>query len=386
LIWFPYILAAGGIFAFVMLCGVHGAPGLRRRLPGVIGLAAGAGVLTIAVYATVISLAGFHSLHAIGDWISRSRYGKLPDRGLLRMLGGIPRGFFSLGDLNTGVKQILFAHRSISAAALLRTGVWKVALTYLVFAASAVAWWTSRWGRRLLVCLCAIAIPLLIFAAFLFEATPPERYLAAFPLLFLGFGGLLADRRTHFAVRLLLAVFFISLVVSNVSALFRFRSDPAFDSARLRLDAVNQRASSSDRIVLLSYQDQALHLVNARPFDPLSRNRYLFIVGLPWGAAHKERWKIDFAGLASKTWDEGGRLWLSLRFLAARPDPAWGWVEGDLPGIGWHDLVAFFRRLDLTDSFGGPDGFAQVARTARNETFLSAQSEGEADRLMPEAH
>jgi hypothetical protein len=212
---------------------------------------------------------------------------------------------------------------------------------------------------------------LVVFAAFLFEADPPERYMAAFPLLFLAFGYILADRNSSRFPRLLLGLFFLSMIAVNLSALSRFRHDEDLEAARPRLQALNQRLQPQDEVLVLSYKDPVLRLVNAEPFSPDSKNRYLITVGLPWGQARQKLWAAQFAEMARNTWERGGNLWLSRRFLAAQPDPAWGWVEGDLRGVAWPDLPAFFGQLDLTDSVGGPDGFSEVTRTAHNADLMN---------------
>lgn len=377
-IWFPYVLAAGGIFCYALLSqDAEDGPSVLRRAAGLAGLVAGTAAITMLVYGSVIVMARFTSVDAVMGWISRSRYGKLPDRGLLRMLGGIPRGLLSLGDLDLAIKRMLFEHHSLRLMTLVQVGVWKTALVYLVLATAAVTLFRSTWGRRLLVALAAIAIPLAIFGAFLFEATPPERYLAAFPLLFLAFGRILADRQSHLFPRLLLGLFFVCMLATNAGGLSRFGSDSGIEAARARVEAVNQRiVLPQDRVVLLTYGDETYHLIQAEPFDALSRNRYCYYVGLPWGAEHKERWRIDFANSTARTWSGGGHVWLSLRFVAASPDPAWGWVEGDLEGIRWQDVGEFFRKLELINPCGGTDGFAEVARTSRNELLLNAVIEG----------
>jgi hypothetical protein len=290
------------------------------------------------------------------------------------MLGaGIPRGFFSLGEGNVAWKRLFFEGHTMSAGALIRTGIWKVGLVYCVFASSAIALWRSRRGRRLLVSFLAFAIPLGIFAAFFFEATPPERYLAAFPLLFLAFAHVLADRQRGACPKLLLIFFFLSMLAVNLSAVSRFRHDTEFQAARSRVQALNDRVSPKDKIILLSPRDEAIRLVNSRPFDSISKNRYCFESPLPWGADHKELWRTQIASLVVRTWATGGRVWLSRRFLATSPEPAWDWVEGDLLGIRWQDLASFFRQLDLADPFGGSsDGFSEVLRTPRNASLFQA--------------
>jgi hypothetical protein len=368
-LWFPYVLAAVGIFCYALLAErpEHDNP-IGRRATGLAGLVAGAAVIVALVYGCAIVMAGFTDLDSISQWISASRHDLVSDRGLLRMLGtGIPRSFFSLGEGNVAWKRLLFEGRTMPLGALIRTGIWKVGLVYCVLVSCVIALWRSRRGRGLLISLLALAIPLGLFTVFLYDPSPPERYLAAFPLLFLAFAQILADRQRGAFPKLLLGLFFVSMLAVNLSALSRF------EAARSRVDALNERVLPKDKIILLSPQDEVFRLVNAQPFNSISRNRYCFDYALPWGAAHKELWRIRFASLTVSTWATGGRVWLSRRFLATSPEPAWGWVEGDLFGIRWQEISSFFRQLDFADPFGGSsDGFSEVARTPRNASLFQA--------------
>ncbi len=377
-IWFPYVLAAAGVACYALLAEVPAGGAFQKRVAGVAGIAAGAAIVVALVYGPVIVMAHYTSVDAILQWISGSRYGKSPDRGLLRMVGGIPRGFFDLGEGSVAWKRMLFEGRGFAPGALIRTGIWKVALVYAVVAVSVVMMARSSWGRRLLICFVAVAIPLIIFAAFLFEADPPERYMAAYPLLFLAFGCIMANRRSGWLPRGLLAVLFVSMLAVNLTALSRFRTDADLLSARPRLQALNQVVQPEDQVLILSYKDNLFRLVSSEPFNPESKNRYLFVIGLPWGQSRSSRWAAYFAQVTRDTWAKGGQVWLSRRFLAAAPDPTWGWVEGDLRGVSWPDLPAFFSQVDLEDTVGGSnDGFSRIAHTDHNAALLKSPLAGQ---------
>ena len=378
-VWFPYVLSLPGIFCYALLVREgDDIPDFRRRAALLVGLAAGAAAVVMVVYGCAMAAGHFTSVASVSNWIARSRYDKLPNRGVLRMLGSIPRGFFSLGQGSTAWKRMLFEHRILSPVDLIRTGIWKVALVYLALAASVHALWRSVWGRRLLVCLFVTALPIAIFAAFLFEATPPERYMAAFPLLFLGFAWIMADPGAGRIVRFALAAFFACTLAVNVTALLRFREPAEFESARIELRALNDRIAPHDCIVVLSLQDPVVRLVEARPFSPSSRIRFQYFSPVPWGSAHPESWRRVVAERVETAWKNGGRAWLANRFLADLPDPAWGWVEGDDRRIRWSDFHLFFERLDLGNAFGGTDGFSEILPTERNRlVFDSSQLPGD---------
>lgn len=373
-IWFPYVLSLAGIFCYAALfVNADQNIGARPRMMALLGLAVGTVLVVAPAYAAVIWKCDLTRLADVSEWISRSRYGKLPTRGLLRLVGSVPRGFLSLGEGNTEWKRRLFEGRSLSLIEMVRIGVWKAILVYSVLAMTVIGLWRVRQGRRLLVCLLAIVLPLGYFAAFLFEASPPERYMAAFPLLFLGFSWIMADRQGVFAP-LVLPMCFACLLVSNVSAMYRFRSEADLSSAQERLRSINQRVTPNDCIVLLTYSDGVLRLVNSKPFDSISRNRYLFYVGVPWGAAKPELWIRDLARRVQSVWEHGGHIWVSNRLLANSPDIGWGWVEGDDPRIRYVEFSAFFRSLNLGESIGGVDGFSEIARTEQNESTFRVRA------------
>jgi hypothetical protein len=128
LIWFPYVLSVAGIFCYALLStGAGQRLGFRQRVPGSVALVAAAAVITLLAYAIVIAVCHFTTVQAASEWISRSRYGKLPTRGLLRLVGSVPRGFVALGEGNTQLKRILFENGSLSYVQAVRS-LWKTAL------------------------------------------------------------------------------------------------------------------------------------------------------------------------------------------------------------------------------------------------------------------
>jgi hypothetical protein len=184
-VWFPYILSFPAVFCYAWFVREDDeGPGLRQRAAFLLGVVGGAAAVVMLTYGCVMLAGHFTSLEEISHWIARSRHGLLPNRGILRMLGSIPRGFLSLGQGSTVWKRMIFDHQSFSVGLLVRAGISKVALVYVVLAASAAALCRSSWGRRQLVCLFVVALPLGILAAIFLDASSPERYVAAFPCFF----------------------------------------------------------------------------------------------------------------------------------------------------------------------------------------------------------
>lgn len=276
------------------------------------------GALICAEAYVPVMAAQVHSVAEAREWAARNRYGIEPNRGYVRMLAGITRSFLYLGQDTVAWKRLLFraSGNRASVAEAAASGLWKVAIVYLV-----LAWLALRLLRRhrtLLWCLTVNAARVPFFAPFLFDPGPPERYYPLFPLLFLGFACVIAEpERSRMGRGVPVGLF-----------------------------------------------------VNARPFDPASRVRYQLVSAIPLGTVRMNTWKADLANLAFDSWRRGGHIRISLRVLAASPRPEWGWVEGDDQRISWHGVGAFFGKLDLLPPAGGADGFAELAPSEQNRKLL----------------
>lgn len=375
-IWFPYCLSIPGLLCFALLWPEAGGGNLRARIRFLLPAVAGCALVLAAVYVPVMAAAQVHSAAEAREWAARNRYGIEPDRGYVRMLAGIARSFFYLGQDTAAWKRLLFrsAGNRASVAETLASGLWKAVVVYLT-----LGWLALRLMRRhraLFWCLFVNAAPVLFFAAFLFDPGPPERYYSVFPLLFLGFACVMAEPGRSRAGRGVLVAFFAAMLLVNAAAMWRFDGHRGYQDAVARLGSLNPRITPNDHIVLLSAQDSITRFVGARPFDPDSRVRYQLYSAIPLGTVHMTRWRKELADLAFDTWRRGGHIWISRRVLAAAPQPEWGWVEGDDKRISWPAIPAFFGELDLLPPVGGADGFAELAPSERNRQLLGELSRG----------
>lgn len=375
-IWFPYCLSIPGLFCFGLLWPPGSGMDRRARIRFLASMAAGCGLIVAAAYGAVMTEAKITSLAEARDWVARSRYGIEPNRGYLRMVAGIPRSFFYLGQDTAVWKRLLFrgAGNRASAGEIAASGLWKVAAVYLVLGWLALQ--LVRCHRTLLVSLLVTAAPVLYFAAFLFDPSPPERYYPIFPLLFLAFGYVMAEEGRTWRGRALPAAFFAAMLLVNAGAMWRFDGNRGYEDAIARLNSLNPHVTPNDRILLVSFPDSVNRFVAARPFDPASRYRYLVSIVAEQGAKQAVTWKRNVAAAALDSWRRGGRTWVSLRLLSASPRPEWDWVEGDDQRIPWASIPAFFGKLDLLAPFGGPDGFAELAPSEKNQTVLREVSVG----------
>ncbi len=371
-IWFPYVLPMAGLLCFALIWSDDGGRVDYWARARFLGAITGGLVLIVApTYLAVMASRHIASVDAFRRWVTASRYGISPTRGFARMLFSMPRSFFWLGDESEIWKRFFLRSPGVSWLEVVRAGIWKVAALYLVLGLLVLRLWKSAWGRRLLVVLSAAAVPAVVFAAFLFDPSPPERYLAVFPLLFLAFACVLAkDGPTVFS-RFVLPAFFCVMLAVNVIGMWRFKADPASAAARESLQALNQRVTARDCILVPSYRDDTRNFLQTTPFDPASRNRYLFYLAVNAGTESTFKWRQGVAETALRTWQNGGRVWLSRRLFWSKPSPAW-WIEGDDTRTRWADVYSFFQQFDTGESTEGPEQFAELTQSEKNLRLLHA--------------
>lgn len=371
-IWFPFVLSVPGLLCYALIWREDPAPlDWRARLRFALWICAGVAVVVIVVYTSVMAAHHISSVDGARQWMAASRYQISPTKGFARMLFSIPRSFFILGTGNTVWKRFLLRAPgdSVGVWEILGAGLWKLAGVYLVFGALVLTLRKSGWGRRLLICLAATALPLAIFAAFLFDPAPPERYMAIFPLLFAAIALTLAREPAGAFTRGLLMVFLGSMLAANGISMRRFGSDAQYAATMARLESVNRQATAKDLIFVPTFLDEAAKFIDARPFDPASRFRLCLTIGIPTGSSQVVAWQDNLAKAVFETWRGGGRVWISSRFLPPTPSPQW-WIEGDESRVKWPDVPLFFHKLELVNPVGGADGFLELARSARNEELL----------------
>ncbi len=369
-VWFPYGFTLTGFLLFALLwSGAKNLPLDTRLRFTALWVAAIAAVL-LAAYIPIMQFRGVHSVADFRAWMTASSYGIRPTRGLLRAAVAIPRSFVWMGDAGVLFKRFLFdaAHRWVTAPELIN-GAWRILLVYGVLATWAWLALRTMLGRTLLWCLALTAAPTMYFAIFLFDPAPPIRYIAFYPLLFLGFAGLMHSDKSAFG-RWILPIFCVLIGVLNLTGMSRLGGDAEFGEAPQRLQSLNEHAASGDRILILTLQDKLNQLVYQRPFSPASRNRAALWPVIVTGTDYLQQWQARAAQEMLNTWQSGGRIWLSKRMLAQEPRSDWNWVEGDDYRISWAQIPAYFQAFELSSDFGGEDGFAEIVHSPHNETML----------------
>jgi chromate transport protein ChrA len=369
-IWFPFILLLPGYLCFALLWRDQSTElpfAARLRVLATACLAVA--VVVAAVYLPVMTFRQIRTGSQFRQWMETNRYGIQPTRGFARMLFGVPRGFLWLGEGNSVLKQALLHPRRGATADVLRVA-WKPVAVYLVLAVLVFRLRTSDWGRRMLVCLSAAAIPVVIFAAFLFDPSPPERYLGIYPLLFASIGLVLARQPWAHASRIIFVLFFGAMMATNLWAMWGFWPETGNAQQTIaRLESVNRQVSERDLILFPSFQDDGLRFVDGRPFHPASRFRLNLLTAVPIGKVDSANWKPAMSKTILATWQHGGRVWLSARMIQENPSPQW-WIEGDENRVRWAEVSRFYRGLDIAESVGGEDGFLELAQSPHNLALL----------------
>lgn len=380
LLWFPYVLTLPAVFVLALLwprlTGLAAARSWRAQLPLLLGSAATAGLLVLAGYTAVLVHMHFYSPAGVKAWIAHSRHGAVPTKRLLRFGSGLPRSFLFMGDDTLAFKRFLFKdpYAPTSLLQLIGASLWKVFLFYVFAAALAWALLKSSLGRTFAIALAAAAVPVFVFAVFLFEPGSPERYLQLYPFLALAIACSIAGvgkmRPAHFVI----GAFAIIAIATNQLSLSRGRSEARFAKAAERARALKGKVSEDGLVVVVTQHDDLFDFSMTDVFHPANRGTvFPFYDVVPFGSVDLPRWKSEFARQSLSPLENGEAVWISKRLLVDRPRPEWNWTEGDDPRVSWKDLPAFFRQLEQAESIGGEDGFFKLAPSAANRTLLRQQ-------------
>ena len=368
--WFPFLLAAP-VAALYALYGSPKPP-LRLRVQIAAVLVAVCVVLLGASYVAAARARQIHSFAELKSWINASRNDVAQTDKIKRAVSGVPRSFLDLGDDTLLLKRYVFRdpyNRVGIGQVLLAPGTIKLLLFYLYAGAVVVVLWKSPGGRRTLVLLAAAAAPVVGFAVFLFEPGATERYLPAYPFVFLAAAcALTGEGRHSAAVRPMMAFFLLAvLCAGNIYAKSPWRTSGAYQAFLERKDSLEAQAQPGSMVAVINFWDPLYRVPPLRLLDSRAQPRNLWVYDvIETASARVFRWRQELAENALERWSRGEQVWLSDRLLADRPLPEWKWIEGDTGRVKWTELRDFFRSLDVTERAGGNDGFALLAPDTRN--------------------
>jgi hypothetical protein len=365
--WFPFAFAGLGVLAIFRHWPPEPDSGVNRdwirpALWFLLVLAA----LFSAMAAVGGWFAGAHTPNEFKDWVVRSGHGWAQKLNAIRIATGWPRGFFDLGDETIELKRLLFRdpYNPPSVAALASLAP-KLALVYAATLALLAGLW-PRARRSLAVIALSALLPVVGFAVFIFEPSSQERYMPAFPFLFLAVAVLTASGPRWISITL--QIFAGALIALNLWSVVKGRS--SYEPTLERKQNLERQIESRATAFVLNVGEDVYRIPGFRPLDlrfKLKNYRYVEIA--PLASSVGPVWRREFARNALAAWERGEEVWITGHARAAKPDPSWRWVEGDDPNLKWADFPAFFAPFTYDRDSGG-DSFYRLAQTPDNRRLL----------------
>ena len=361
LIWLPYLFA---VPALLLLPTLLSGP-TRSATLFVIKATAFCAVTGLLAYASVAANLHLSSLTQIRAWIAQSSHSIDHINGLPRAVYGFNTAWFNMGTDGIQFRQFLThdPYARVSAVALLFTGLWKLAITYLLLLAVTLKLLRgSVRDRRVLGFLALTFLPVFAFGV-KWQGGDMERYLAAIPAILLA-AACAFEVRPRFAMKLLGAAFVFALLAVNVAADLRWVHESKSRSVSARLEALGAIPEHS-YLVLLPNDPLKLFI---REEAAAGRPRpYAMDFVLDIGYSYAGEWQNIFASRSLNAWQKGGEVWICRGLLDAVPEKRWYWVEGAEPGVKWNHIHTFFGQLQLSEVRGD---FAKVTFNQPNLEFL----------------
>lgn len=370
LCWAPFLVSFPAILLSIWILGRPNT-GMPRILFAIM-ICAAAGILSASFYLLAMSVAGIHGVSGLMAWIHESAQDS-KDAKALRMISGMARSFYELGNDSTWLKWYRFhdPYAKVGIAELVRQSLSRIALFYTSLLGLAILLWRSTTGKRLFLFIAVATLPH-IGIALAYESGSVERYVGFLPALFLGFGYAAGSAELSTARHVIAALLcclhipfnLLSASERNVSNLVQ--EDPARLNVLLSL-------APQDRIFVINGFDPLSRLSYGDPLNPLHKRKFGTVNAFPSFAQPIRLWSLDFACTVVLKTDQGSQVWVSKRFLAEQPRRKWLWVEGDYPGLTWTMMHDYFSTFDTSIQEGGEDGFFKVSATGETRQRLLAQ-------------
>lgn len=376
LFWFPYVLVFPAVALAPVLMAGNAAERRKAVLKAVL-LTLACSVALIGVYVSGAAAAGISTTAQARQWIASSSHGWAPNRNLLRLGFGVPRSFVEMQDQGREIKRYLFkdpyAPTPLTAIipGLALAGLIWAALAAIVLPLAAI-----RERRRILLLLLAAAVPIGVFALFLFEAGSPERYMPLYPFLVIAAAVASSpSERSRWpqAARAGGATLLLIMIAANGYATSLPRASARQNSQVRRLGDVPHRLDKGGFIAIATNRDPLMLFSKSYPFHPLNRQGALPIYEVVEVANKRaSMWRENFAAKTLATWARGGEVWVSRRVLAERPRPEWQWVEGDDPSISWKDIPSWFNQFTYDSYSDEEDGLARLPNSEENRRIIES--------------
>lgn len=357
--WLPYLVA----FPALLLWMLFNCPDRRPQATSVLILAT---LLTCAIlFGLGAQFAGARTVPDLATWVISSGHGTRQTHNLIRSIWGLPRSFVDLGQSGVRMKQFILRdpYARVSLGQLFGEAAWKMFLFYLALASLGFLWLTNKGKNILGVLVAALAANLTLAVAF--EGGSPERYLPLYPFFFLAAASCISMRQTPTVAKALVYLLFV-LMAANVGSSLTNRIHAEQERATQRLAPLLPLPPNS--ILFTVGDDGIAYLRLNAPFHEINQADFE-TAGVYSPMGQNSIWRQRFAQKALSVWEHGGNVWITKRVWSEHPQKEWSWVEGDDPNVKWRDIFEFFGSFEHSQN-PQPDGFALLARSARNQGRL----------------
>jgi hypothetical protein len=373
-LWAPFLLSFPAI---VLSRWVLDLQKEKRFNFGFVAVACIAGAIVVmACYGAAMGILHIHDLKGLMAWVHEST----PDsrnRAALRMLNGMGRGVYEMGDDSVWLKWLAFhdPYAKVKLWEMVRLSIIELGLFYVSMLGLVGILWTTSFGKRLLALIAISALPHLILAM-TYESSGVERYMPFMPAVFMGFGYALGSPVYSKRIHVLAAVLCCLHVPANLATAsvrnvdYQVHRDPG------RL-ALMTSAGPDSRIFVINGRDSLFRLSYADPLNPLHRQPLMQVLVItPSMGPEVPYWREIFACSVFGTWKNHGEAWVTTRSLADQPIRAWTWVEGDDSRMKWDDVHQFFAGFDHSQVRGGSDGFFLIQQSPETLRMLRSSIRG----------
>jgi len=377
-LWFPFSFSGCGVLALLYLWpsrAVAGTPAsrlFRRQLMAV--FLATLVVSTLLLFAGGAAAEGVRTAGRLRHWIQEADNGVTQSRNTMRAVTGLARSTWVFGNDTVLLKRRLFSdpyNPVATRTVAVRLGG-KLAVFYLGF--GALLWVLWREHRSTFLILAAAGFPLLFFAVIIFEPSAPERFMPAFPFVYLGIAAVLDNARRHMVAAGCIVVLLSGTVVVNL-ALTSSSAGVRVAETKRRIQALDRSVQPGALICVLTMFDDLFGLPANNPLNAgLTASRFHVYYTIQAANSMTPAWRTEFAREVQAQWARNQEVWISERLLAKRPDSRWLWVEGDDRRIHWPEIPATFERLEYDAKvLAGSDGFLRLAQSRVNRDWLAKQ-------------
>jgi hypothetical protein len=336
------------------------------------------GLTVVTCYGIAMAELHIHNWSGLMTWLHEST----PDsqtHTALRMVNGIGRSFYEMGDDSVWLKWYLYhdPYAKVSIWDLVKLSFTELALFYLALLSLLMSLWTSPTGKRLLALIAVTMLPHIALAV-LYESGGGDRYMAFLPVIFIGFGYVIADQSLSVAQRAVVAVLCCLHIPANLATASVRNVGYLVHKEPDRL-AVMTSLTPNNLLYVVNGRDSLFRLSYGDPLNPLHRQPMAIVRSItPSVGPEMPRWRSIFACAVLSAWDHQEEVWVTKRVLAQQPIRSWTWMEGDNE-LTWPAVRQFFLDFDHSHERGGDDGFFLIRDTPETRQPLSAALAGSSE-------